>query len=160
LLLCKSLKDHSQSRVNRTRGSIDNTGTPGLMIMGAWRHRRRRRNPKIIIIIIAIIIIIRNCCALSLELMESCILCLRVDHWIRYRHWVLMGWTVGAKVEARGLKGALELWWLDQLHEDVAEIMCIGQLSPGTKTIQYCVLDLTYKEVNNIILGVRDQGTK
>ena len=141
MLLSKGLEDRSQSRVNGRRGS---TGTPDLMIMGAWRHRRRRRNPKIIII--------RNCCALSLELMESRILCLSVDHWIRYRHWVLKGWMVGAKVEARGLKSTLELRWLDQLHEDVAEIMSIWQLSPGTKTIQYRVLDLTHKEVNNIKL--------
>jgi hypothetical protein len=63
-------------------------------------------------------------------------------------------------VEARGLKSALELWWLDQLREDVAEIMSIRQLMPGTKTIQYRVLDLTYKEVNYIKLGMRDQGTK
>jgi hypothetical protein len=55
-------------------------------------------------------------------------------------------------VEARGLKSALELRWLDQLHEDVAEIMSIRQLTSGTKTIQYRVLDLTYKEVNNIKL--------
>jgi hypothetical protein len=84
--------------------------------------------------------------------MKGCILCLSVSHWIRCRHWALRGWTVGAKVEARGLKSALELRRLDQLREDVAEIMCIGQLSLGTKTIQYCVLDLTYKEVNNIKL--------
>jgi hypothetical protein len=55
-------------------------------------------------------------------------------------------------MEARGLKSALELRWLDQLREDVAKIMSIRQLSPGTKTIQYHVLDLTYKEVNNIKL--------
>jgi hypothetical protein len=115
------------------------------MIMGAWRHRRQRRNPKIIIII-------RDRCALSLELMVSRILCLSVNHWIRYRHWVLRGGTIGAKVEARGLKSALELRWLDHLCENVTEIMCIWQLSPGTKTIQYRVLDLTYKEVNNIKL--------
>jgi hypothetical protein len=63
-------------------------------------------------------------------------------------------------VEARGLKSALELWWLDQLREDVAEIMSIRQLMPGTKTIQYRVLDLTYKQVNYSKLGMRDQGTK
>jgi hypothetical protein len=97
LLLSKGLEDRSQSRVNGRRGSRGSTGTPSLMIMGAWRHRRRRRNPKIIIIIT---IIIRNCCALSLKLMESRILCLSVDHGIRYRHWVLRGWMVGAKVEA------------------------------------------------------------
>jgi hypothetical protein len=123
------------------------------MIMWAWRHTRRRQDPKIIIII-------RNCCALSLELMECHILCLNVCHWIRYWHWVLRGWTIGAKVEARGLKGALELRWLDQLREDVAEIMSIWQLSPGTKTIQYRVLDLTYKKINHIKLWMRDQGTK
>jgi hypothetical protein len=59
---------------------------------------------------------------------------------------------VGAKEEARGLKSALELWWLNQLSEDVAEIVSIWQLSPGTKTIQYGVLDLTIEEVNNIKL--------
>jgi hypothetical protein len=131
LLLRKSLKDYSQSRVISRRGSRNITGTLDLMIMGAWRHRRWRRNPKIIIIII-----IRNCCALSLELMKGCILCLSVNHWIRCRHWVLRGWTVGAKVEARGLKSALELRWLDQLCENIAEIMWIWQLTPGTKTIQ------------------------
>jgi hypothetical protein len=72
LLLSKGLEDRSQSRVNGRRGSM---GTPGHMIMQAWRHRRRRRDPKIIIIII-----IRNCCALSLELMECRILCLNVCH--------------------------------------------------------------------------------
>jgi hypothetical protein len=55
-------------------------------------------------------------------------------------------------VEARGLKGALELWWPDQLCEDVAEIVNIWQLSSGTKSIQYRVLNLAYKEVNNIKL--------
>jgi hypothetical protein len=63
-----------------------------------------------------------------------------------------MGWTIGDKVEARGFKGALELWWPDQLCEDVAEIVSIWQLSLGTKSIQYRVLDLAYKEVNNIKL--------
>jgi hypothetical protein len=62
------------------------------------------------------------------------------------------GWTIRAKEEARGLKGALKMWWLDQLSEDVAEIVSIGQLSPGTKTIQYGVLYLTNQEVNNIKL--------
>ena len=55
-------------------------------------------------------------------------------------------------MEARGLKGALELWCLDQLSEDVPEIVSIGQLPPGTKTIQYGVLYLTNEEVNNIKL--------
>jgi hypothetical protein len=59
---------------------------------------------------------------------------------------------VGAKEKARGLKGALELWWSNQLCKDVAEIVSIWQLSLGTKTIQYSVLDLTDKEVNNIKL--------
>jgi hypothetical protein len=63
-------------------------------------------------------------------------------------------------VEARGLKSALELRWLDQLRGDVAEIMSIQHLTPGMETIQYRVLDLTYKEVNYIKLGMRDQGTK
>jgi hypothetical protein len=84
--------------------------------------------------------------------MESCILCLSVCHWIWCWYWVLRGWTIGAKVEARGLKGALELWWSNQLCKDVAEIVSIWQQSSGTKSIQYSVLDLAYKEVNNIKL--------
>jgi hypothetical protein len=84
LLLSKRLKYRSQSRVNGRRSSRGSMGTPGLMIMGARRHRRRRQDLKIIIIII--IIIIRNGCALGLELMESCILCLSVYHWIWYWH--------------------------------------------------------------------------
>jgi hypothetical protein len=91
------------------------------------RARRRRRNPKVVIIII-----IMDWCALSLELMKSGILGLGVNHWSRCRHRVLRGWTVGAKEEARGLKSALELRWLDQLCEDMAEIVSIWQLSPGT----------------------------
>jgi hypothetical protein len=91
LLLSKGLEDRNKSRVNGRRGSRGSTRTPSLMIMRAWRHRRR--NPKIIIIII----FVRNCCVLSLELMKSCILCLSVNHWIRCQHWVLRGWTVGAK---------------------------------------------------------------
>jgi hypothetical protein len=67
---------------------------------------------------------------------------------------------VGAKEEARGLKSALELQWPNQLWEDVAEIVSIWQLSPGTKSIQDCVLDLTNEEVNNIKLWMRDQGTE
>jgi hypothetical protein len=92
LLLSKSLEDRRKSRVNGRRGST--TGTPSLMIMSAWRHRRWRRrwNPKVIIIIIM------GCCALSLKLMEGCILCLSVDHWIWCWHGVLRGWTVGTKV--------------------------------------------------------------
>jgi hypothetical protein len=35
------------------------------------------------------------------------------------------GWTVGPKEEARGLKSALELWWPNQLSEDVAKIVSI-----------------------------------
>jgi hypothetical protein len=92
--------------------------------------------------------------------MESCILYLSVNHWIRCRYWVLRGWTIGAKEEARGLKNALELRWPDQLCEDVAEIVSIWQLTPGMKSIQYGVLDLTDKEVNNIKLRMRDQGTE
>jgi hypothetical protein len=67
--------------------------------------------------------------------MECRILCLSVSHWIRYKHWVLRGWTIGAKMEARGLEDALELRRPDQLREDVAEIMSIRQLSANTKTI-------------------------
>jgi hypothetical protein len=76
LLLSKSLEDRSKSKVNGRRGSRGSTiGTPSLMIMSAWRHRRqrRRRNPKVIIIV-------RNYCALSLKLMKSSILGLRVNH--------------------------------------------------------------------------------
>jgi hypothetical protein len=125
LLLSKGLEDRSKSRVNGRRGSRGSTGTLSLMIMRAWRHRRRRRrqrrNPKVIIIII----VVRNCCALSLELMKSGILGLRVNHWSRCRHRVLRGWTVRAKEETRGLKSTLELWWPNQLSEDVAEIVSI-----------------------------------
>jgi hypothetical protein len=39
---------------------------------------------------------------------------------------------IGAKEEARVLKSTLELWWPNQLSEDVAEIVSIWQLSPGT----------------------------
>jgi hypothetical protein len=123
LLLSKGLEDRSKSRVNGRRG---NTRTPSLMIMRAWRHRRRRRNPKVIIIVV------RNCCALSLKLMKSGILGLSVNQWSRCRHWVLRGWTVRAKEETRGLKSALELWWPNQLSEDVAEIVSIWQLTPAT----------------------------
>jgi hypothetical protein len=59
---------------------------------------------------------------------------------------------IRAKEEARGLKDALELWWPDQLSEDVAEIVSIGKLPLGTKSIQYDVLYLTNEEVNNIKL--------
>jgi hypothetical protein len=76
LLLRKSLKDCSQSR----RASRSSTGTPSLMII--------------------VIIIIKNSCDLSLELMECCILCLSVYHWIWGWCWVLRGWTIGAKMEA------------------------------------------------------------
>jgi hypothetical protein len=68
LLLSKGLEDRSQSSVNGRRGSRCSTGTLGLMIMRAWRHRRWRWNPKIIIII-------RIRCALSLELIQ----CLSLD---------------------------------------------------------------------------------
>jgi hypothetical protein len=93
LLLSKSLEDRSQSRVYGRRGCWSCTGTPSLMIMGAWRHKRRRQNPKIVIIII------RTRYALSLKLMVGRILCLSVCHWIWCWYWVLRGWTVGAKVE-------------------------------------------------------------
>jgi hypothetical protein len=66
--------------------------------------------------------------------------------------WVLRGWTIGTKLKARGLEGALELRRPDQLCEDVIEIMRIGQLTASTETIQYCILDLTNKEVNHIKL--------
>jgi hypothetical protein len=127
LLLSKVLEDRIKSRVNGRRGSRGSTGTPSLMIMSAWRHRRRRRNPKVLIIII-----VTDCCAMSLELVKSDILGLSVNHWSRCRHRVLRGWTVGAKEEARGLKSAPELWWPNQLSEDVVEIVSIWQLSPST----------------------------
>jgi hypothetical protein len=154
LLLSKGLEDRNKSRVNGRRRSRGSTGTPSLMIMRAWRHRRARRNPKVIIIIIIIIVVVvvRNCCSLSLELIKGGILGLSVNHWRRCRHWVLRGWSVGAKEEARGFKSALELWWPNQLSKDVAEIVSIWQLSSGTKTIQYGVLDLTNKEVHDIKL--------
>ena len=149
LLLSKSLEDRSKSRVNGRRGSRGSTtGTPSLMIMSAWRHRRRRRNPKVIIIIV----VVRDCYALSLELVKSGILGLSINHWSRCWHRILRSWTVGPKEEARGLKSALELWWPNQLSEDVAEIVSIWQLSLGTQTIQYSVLDLTNKKVHNIKL--------
>jgi hypothetical protein len=119
LLLSKSLEDRNKSRVNGRRGSRGSTtGTPSLMIMRAWRHRRRRRNPKVIIII-------TDCYALSLELVKSGILGLSVNHWSKCRHRIVWSWTVRPKDEARGLKSALELWWLNQLSEDVAKIMSI-----------------------------------
>jgi hypothetical protein len=124
LLLSKSLEDRNKSRVNgrSRRGSRGNTtGTPSLMTMSAWRHKRRRRNPKVIIIIV----VVRDCCALSLEMVKSGILSLSVNHWSRCWHRILRGWTVGAKEEARGLKSSLELWWPNQLSEDVAEIVSI-----------------------------------
>jgi hypothetical protein len=99
------------------------------MIMRA-RRQRQRWNPKVVVIII--IIIMMDWCALSLELMKSGILGLGVNHWSRCWHRVLRGWMVGAKEEARGLKSALELRWPDQLCKDMAEIVSIWQMSPGT----------------------------
>jgi hypothetical protein len=124
------------------------------MIMGAWRHRRRRRrrNPKIIISI--------NCCVLSFELMKSSILGLSVKYWSRCWHMILRRWTVGPKDEVWGLKCALELWRPNQLSKNVTQIVSIWQLSTSTQTIQNGVLDLTNKEIHNIKLWVRDQGTK
>jgi hypothetical protein len=148
LLLSKSLEDRRKSRVNGRRGST--TGTPSLMIMSAWRHRRRRRrwNPKVIIIII----IIMDCCALSLKLVKSGILGLRINHWSWCRYRILWSWTVGPKEEARGLKSTLELWGPNQLSKDVTQIVSIRQLSTSTNTIQYGVLDLTNEKVHNIKL--------
>jgi hypothetical protein len=125
------------------------------MIMRAWRHRRRRRrwNPKIIIIII-------NCCILSFELMMSSILGLSVKNWSRSWHMILRRWTVGPKDEAWGLKCALKLWRPNQLRKNVAQVVSIRQLASSTQTIQYSVLDLTNKEIHDVKLGVRDQGTK
>jgi hypothetical protein len=127
------------------------------MIMWAWRHRRRRQrwNPKIIIIIIII-----NCCVLSFELMKSSILGLNVKSCSRCRHRSLRRWTVGPKDEACGLKCALELWRPNQLSKNVTQVVSIRKLSTCTQTIQNGVLDLTNKEIHDIKLGVRDQGTK
>jgi hypothetical protein len=91
------------------------------MIMSAWRNRRRRWrwNPKVIIIIV------RDCGALSLEMVKGGILGLSINHWSRCRHRILWSWMVGPKEEARGLKSTLELWWPNQLSEDVAKIVSI-----------------------------------
>jgi hypothetical protein len=126
------------------------------MIMWALRHRRRkwRWNPKIIIIIII------NCCILSFELMKSSILGLSVKHWSRSWYRILRRWTVGSKNKVWGLKSALELWRPNQLRKNVAQVVSIWQLTMSTHTIQYRVLDLTDKEINNVKLRVRDQGTK
>jgi hypothetical protein len=124
------------------------------MIMWAWRHRRRRRNPKIIIIIII------NCCSLSVELMKSCILGLRVKNRSRSWHRSLRCRTVGSKNEAWGLKCALKPRRLNQLRKDVAQVVSIGQLPTSTNPIQNGVLDLTNQEVHNVKLRVGDQGTK
>jgi hypothetical protein len=113
---------------------------------------RRGWNPKIIIII--------NCCILSFELMKSSILGLSVKNWSRCWHRSLRRWTVGSKNKAWGLKCALELWRPNQLSKNVAQVVSICQLTTSTHTIQYGVLDLTNKEVNNVKLRVRDQGTK
>jgi hypothetical protein len=59
---------------------------------------------------------------------------------------------IQTKLEARGLEGALELRRPDELREDVTEIMRIWQLMASMETIQYCILDLTNKEVNHIKL--------
>jgi hypothetical protein len=59
---------------------------------------------------------------------------------------------IGTKLKARGLEGALELRRPDQLCKDVTEIMSIRQLPTSTVTIQYCILDLTNKEVNHVKL--------
>jgi hypothetical protein len=158
LLLSESLENRRKSRVNGKRGSRGSTtGTPSLMIMRAWRHRRWRRrwNPKIIIINNN-----HNCCVLSFELMKSSILGLSVKYWSRCWHRILRRWTVGPKEEAWGLKCALELWRPNQLSKNVTQIVGIRQLSTSTQTIQYGVLDLTNKEIHNIKLWVRDQGTK
>jgi hypothetical protein len=140
------------------RGSRGSTRTLSLMIMWAWRHMRWRRrwNPKIIIIII----IINNCCILSFELMNSSILGLSVENRSRSWHRILRRWTVGSKNKAWGLKCALELWRPNQLSKNVAQVVNIWQLTSSTHTIQYSVLNLTNKEVNNVKLRVRDQGTK
>jgi hypothetical protein len=128
LLLSKGLEDRDKSRVNGRRGST--TGTPSLMIMRAGRWRRNSK--VIIVIIIIIVVVVKDCCALSLELVKSGILGLSDNHWSRCRYRVLRSWTVGPKEEMRGLKSALELWWPNQLSEDVAEIVSIWQLTSGT----------------------------
>jgi hypothetical protein len=47
-----------------------------------------------------------------------------------------------------------------QLSKNVAQVVSIWQLTTSTHTIQYGVLDLTNKEINNVKLRVRDHGTK
>jgi hypothetical protein len=133
LLLWKRLKYRSQSRINSRRGSRGSTGTPSLVIMWARRLRRRWRDPKVIIIII-IIIIISGGYTLGLELSEC--LSLNIWYWIWRWDWVLRGWTIGTKLEARGLEGALELRQPDHLREDVTEVMSIRQLMASTETIK------------------------
>jgi hypothetical protein len=59
---------------------------------------------------------------------------------------------IGTDLKARGLESALELRRPHQMHKDVTEIMRIGQLTMSTEIIQYCVLDLTNKEVNHVEL--------
>jgi hypothetical protein len=127
------------------------------MIMWAWRHRRwrRRRNPKIIIIIVII-----NCCILSVELTKSSILGLRVKNWSRSWHRSLRHRTVGSKNKAWGLKCALKLWRPNQMRKNVAQVVSIWQLTTSTYAIQNGVLDLTNKEIHDVKLRVRDQGTK
>jgi hypothetical protein len=113
------------------------------------------RNPKIIIIIIII-----SCCTLSVELTKSCILGLRVKNRSRSWHRSLRRRTVGSKDKARGLKCALKPRRLNQLRKDVAQVVSIWQLSTSTNPIQNGVLNLTNKEVHDVKLRVRDQGTK
>jgi hypothetical protein len=92
--------------------------------------------------------------------MKSSILGLSVKNWSRSWHRILRRWTVGPKDEACGLKCALELWRPNQLSKNVAQVVSIWQLTTSTHTIQYGVLDLTNKEINNVKLRVKDQGTK
>jgi hypothetical protein len=154
LLLSESLKNRSKCGVNSRRGSRGSTRTPSLMIMWAWRHRRqrRRRNPKIIIII--------KCYILSFKLMKSSILGLRVKNWSRSWHRSLKRRTVGPKDKAWGLKCTLELRRSNQLLKNVTQVVSIWQLSTSTYAIQNGVLDLTNKEIHDVKLRVRDQGTK
>jgi hypothetical protein len=128
------------------------------MIMWVWRHRRRRRRRRWNPIIIIIIII--NCCILSFKLIKSNIIGLSVKNWSRSWHRSLRRRTVGPKDKAWGLKCALELWRPNQLSKNVTYVVSIRQLSTGTQTIQNGVLDFINKEIHNVKLGVRDQGTK
>jgi hypothetical protein len=58
--------------------------------------------------------------------------------------------VVESELKSRGIKGGLELKRTDQLREDVIEVVCIGQLTSISQSIQHCVLNLTDQEVDDI----------